>query len=260
MKKIDWKVAIITGAGRGTGRAIALALGRAGWTVVINDTGDPSPPEETLALVCQAGGDGRTILADTTSPAERQRLVDETLDAYGRIDLLVNNAGISARQHRDILEIDEASLQEVLNANLAAPFFLTQLVARAMIDLVRKKVVQNPRIINIGSISAVTSSTTRPEYCLSKAGLGMATMLFADRLASEGINVYEIRTGILAAPMPAAQKDKYNRMIADGLVPLRRWGEAEDVGKAVLMVAEGSLPFSTGQVIDIDGGFHIHRL
>jgi len=129
-----------------------------------------------------------------------------------------------------------------------------------MVDLVHKKVVQNPRIINIGSISAYTSSTSRPEYCLSKAGMGMSTLLFADRLAVEGINVYEIRTGIFSAPMPAAQKKKYDRLIADGLTPIRRWGEPEDAAQAVLAVAEGSLPFSTGQVLDVDGGFHFHRL
>lgn len=260
MKKIDWKVALITGAGRGTGRAAAAALAGAGWTVVVSDIGEKSLPEETLAMAIRAGGDGRVILADITSPADRQRLVEETLDAYGRIDLLVNNAGISAHRGLDILEVHENSLREVIDVNLIGPFFLTQAVARTMLDLVQKKVVQNPRIINIGSISAYTSSTARAEYCISKAGVAMCTLLFADRLAAEGVNVYEIRTGIIRTPMPAEQMERFDHLIEDGLIPLRRWGEPEDVGKAVLAIAEGSLPFSTGQVIDLDGGFHIHRL
>ncbi len=255
MKKIDWKVAIITGAGRGHGRAAAVSLASAGWTVVINDTGDNSMMEKTLTLVTQAGGDGRIVQADITSAGDRKRLVDETLDTYGRLDLLVNSTDITPRQRLDILDIEEQSLREVMDANLIGPFFLTQLAARVMVDLISKKVVQNPRIINIGSISAYASSVTRAEYCLSKAGLGMSTLLFADRLANEGVTVYEVRTGIINTPMVPAHKENFDRLIADGLTPIRRWGEPEEVGKAVLAIAEGSLPFSTGQVIDVDGGF-----
>lgn len=254
------KTAIVTGAGRGIGRAIALALAELGWTVVINDLGDDSPAQETLELVRQRGADGLVVLADIAAGPDRDRLVAETLAAYGRIDLLVNNAGIAPPQRMDLLETTPASLQEVLAVNLVGPFFLTQLAARHMIALLHAGQIESAQIINIGSISAYTASPNRAEYCISKAGLSMATLLFADRLAAENINVYEIRPGIIETPMTAPVKDKYDALIAGGVTPLRRWGRPEDVSKAVQAIALGLLPFSTGQVIDVDGGFHIHRL
>jgi 3-oxoacyl-[acyl-carrier protein] reductase len=254
------KVAIITGSGRGIGRGISIELARAGWTIVINDIGSREAPEETLAMVRAAGSDGLIILADITSAADRERILEVTLQAYGHINLLVNNAGIAPRQRLDILEIGEQSLNEVLAVNLIGPFFLTQLIAKTMIDLIDRKIVENPKIINIGSISAYTSSTSRAEYCISKAGVAMSTALYADRLADEGINVYEIRPGIIETPMTVVVKDKYDHLIAEGLTPIKRWGQPEDIGKAIVAIAEGYLPFSTGQVIDVDGGFHIQRL
>lgn len=258
--EIERKVAIITGSGRGIGRGTAVELARHGWTIVVNDIGSPEPPQETLAAVREAGSDGCIVMADITQAPERERIVQETLAAYGRIDLLVNNAGIGPRVRLDILEVGEESMQEVMNVNLIGPFFLTQLVARAMIDLLARGVVQSPKIVNIGSISAFTSSTSRPEYCLSKAGVAMATTLYADRLAEEGINVYEIRPGIIMTPMTAVVREKYDRLIAEGITPIKRWGQPEDVGKAIAAIAQGYLPFSTGQVINVDGGFHIQRL
>lgn len=254
------KVAIITGSGRGIGRGIAIELARAGWTIVINDIGNPEPPGETLELVRSEGADGSIVMGDVTSATDRQRIVDETIKTYGRIDLLVNNAGIGPRQRLDILDISEQSMQEVLAVNLIGPFFLTQSVARVMIDLIDKKILENPKIINIGSISAFTSSTSRAEYCISKAGVSMCTLLYADRLASHGINVYEIRPGIIQTPMTAGVKEKYDRLIADGVTPIKRWGQPADIGKAITAIAEDYLPFSTGQVINVDGGFHIQRL
>lgn len=256
----DKKVAIITGSGRGIGRGIAIELARAAWTIVINDIGNPEPPGETLELVQSEGSDGTIVMGDVTSATDRQRLVDETLKAYGRIDLLVNNAGIAPRQRLDILEISEQSLQEVLAVNLISPFFLTQLVARTMINLIGEKIIENPKIVNIGSISAFTSSTNRAEYCISKAGVAMCTLLYADRLANHGINVYEIRPGIIQTPMTAGVKEKYDRLIAEGITPIKRWGQPADIGKAIAAIAENYLPFSTGQVINVDGGFHIQRL
>ena len=260
MTKTDKRIAIITGSGRGIGRGIAIQLARVGWTIVINDIGNPEPSQETLELVRAEGSDGMIVLADVTSSADRERLVDETLNSFGRLDLLVNNAGIGPRQRLDILETSEQSMNEVLAVNLIGPFFLTQLVARKMIELVDQKRVEHPKIVNIGSISAFTSSTSRAEYCISKAGVAMTTLLYADRLAKHGINVYEIRPGIIETPMTAGVKDKYDKLIAEGITPIQRWGQPEDIGKAITAIAEGYLPFSTGQVINVDGGFHIQRL
>ena len=156
--------------------------------------------------------------------------------------------------------MSEASYDEVMTVNLKGPFLLTQAVARRMIALVRAGVVQDPKIVNISSISAYTSSTNRAEYCLSKAGMAMMTALFADRLATEGINVYEIRPGVIETDMTSTVKGKYDRLIAEGLAPIRRWGQPDDVARAVVAIAEGYLPFSTGEVINVDGGFHLRRL
>lgn len=254
------KVAIITGSGRGIGRGIAVQLAAVGWDIVINDVGNPENPKETLKLVQAAGRDGLIVMADITNPEGRQRIIINTLEKYNRIDLLVNNAGIGPRVRMDILEISEESMYEVLNVNLIGAFFLSQLVAKTMIKLIKDELIENPKIINIGSISAYTSSTNRAEYCISKAGLAMNTLLFADRLAEEGINVYEIRPGIIQTPLTSIVKDKYDKLIAEGITPIKRWGQPEDIGKAIVAIAEDYLPFSTGQVIDVDGGFHIHRL
>jgi NAD(P)-dependent dehydrogenase (short-subunit alcohol dehydrogenase family) len=254
------KVALITGSGRGIGSGIAKELASRDWMVVINDIGDPEPPRKTLAEIHASGGTGLIILADITNADDRARLVKETTQAFGRIDLLVNNAGIAPRKRADILDTSEQSMQEVLAVNLIGPFFLTQLVVKTMLDMIAKKTIDKAKIINIGSISAYTTSTNRAEYCISKAGVSMSTLLFADRLANDGINVYEIRPGIIETPMTAGVKEKYDRLIADGITPIRRWGQPEDISKAVAAIAEDYLPFSTGQVIDVDGGFHIHRL
>lgn len=256
----DKKVALITGSGRGIGRGIAVQLAGAGWSVVINDLGNPELPAETLEQVQRAGSDGIIVLADITQPDERARLLTCTLEAFGRIDLLVNNAGIGPRVRRDILEVGVESMREVLEVNLIAPFFLTQQVVLTMLALISQGKVDHPKIVNIGSISAFTSSPNRPEYCISKAGVAMATLLYADRLAEQGINVYEIRPGIIRTPMTEVVADKYDRLIAGGVTPIRRWGEPEDIGKAIVAIAEGYFPFSTGQVINVDGGFHIQRL
>ena len=260
MPETGKKIAIITGSGRGIGRGIAIQLARQGWKIVINDVGNPEPPQETLGLIREAGGDGIVVLADVTSAADRERLVTETLQSFGQIDLLVNNAGIGPRQRVDMLESSEESMNEVLGVNLIGPFFLTQMVARKMIELVEQGSIKHPKIVNIGSISAFTSSVNRPEYCISKAGVAMTTLLFADRLAAHGINVYEIRPGIIETPMTAGVKGKYDKLIAEGITPIKRWGQPEDIGKAILAIAEDYLPYSTGQVINVDGGFHIQRL
>jgi len=254
------KVAIITGAGRGIGRGIAIQLARAGWTIVINDIGNPDPPAETLDLVRQEGSDGLVILANITMAEDRQKILDETIAQFGQIDLLVNNAGIGPRVRVDILETTEESMNEVLGVNTIGPFFLTQIVSKKMIELISQKKMDQAKIINIGSMSAYTSSISRAEYCISKAAVSMNTLLYADRLAAEGINVYEIRPGIIKTPLTEIVKDKYDKLIAEGLLPIKRWGVPEDIAKAIVAIAEDYLPYSTGQVIDVDGGYHIHRL
>ena len=254
------RIALVTGAGRGIGRGIAVALAERGWTVVINYRSNAQAASETLRLVKKGGGRGVTVPADVADGADRERLVEEMLELFGRVDLLVNNAGIAPRRRVDILETSEASYDEVMGVNLKGPFFLTQRVARAMIELLEVGVIEQPKIINVGSLSAYTSSTSRGEYCLSKAGVAMMTALYADRLAEYGINVYEVRPGIIETDMTRIVKEKYDRLIGGGLTPIRRWGQPGDVARAVVVLAEGGLPFSTGEVVNVDGGFHLRRL
>lgn len=254
------RVALVTGAGRGIGRAIAVALAGAGWRVVINYKGNADAAAQALALVRDAGSDGLSVQGDVALTEDRERLVTAALDAYGRIDLLVNNAGMAPRVRMDMLEMTEASYDEVMAANLKGPFFLTQRVAAVMIDQVNAGRASGPAIVNIGSLSAYASSVNRAEYCVSKAGLSMTTALWADRLAEVGIRVYEVRPGIIRTDLTAVVAAKYDQLIAEGLLPIRRWGEPGDVAAAVLAVAEGRLPYSTGEVINVDGGFHLRRL
>jgi 3-oxoacyl-[acyl-carrier protein] reductase len=256
----DRRVALVTGASRGIGRAIALALADRGWSVAINYRSDLVSAQEVMRIANKYGDKNLLIQADVSRAEERNRLVAKVLEHFGRLDLLVNNAGIAPRQRQDLLEMGEASYDEVLAVNLKGPFFLTQQVARTMIDLLGFGVIENPRIINIGSISAYASSPNRGEYCLSKAGISMMTALFADRLAESGIGVYEIRPGVIATDMTDAVKEKYDHLIANGLTPIQRWGQPEDVAKAVVAIAEGAFPFSTGEIFNVDGGFHLRRL
>jgi 3-oxoacyl-[acyl-carrier protein] reductase len=255
------KTAIVTGSSRGIGRGIALALGERGWQIVINYRNNRTAAEETKQAIESAGSQASIVQADMGSLNDLEGLVDATLEHFDRIDLLVNNAGVGPRQRVDMLHVSEASYDEVMAINLKGPFFLTQRVANEMIAMMQKGILQAPKIVNISSISAYASSPARAEYCISKAGLSMMTILWADRLAEYGINVYEIRPGIIRTDLTSVVKDKYDRLILDqGLTPIRRWGEPEDVGKAVVAIAEGWLPFSTGEVINVDGGFHLHRL
>jgi NAD(P)-dependent dehydrogenase (short-subunit alcohol dehydrogenase family) len=257
----DSQVAIVTGSSRGIGRGIVLALAEHGWRVVINYRGNQSAAQETQKVVESLGSSALVVQADLAIREDLEKLVDATLEAYGQVDLLVNNAGVGPRQRIDMLEMSEQSYDEVMAINLKGAFFLTQRVANEMIALLKSGAVQAPKIVNISSISAYTSSPSRAEYCISKAGMSMTTKLWADRLAEFGINVYEIRPGIVMTDLTSVVKDKYDHLILDeGITPLRRWGQPEDIGKAVVAIAEGLLPFSTGEVINVDGGFHLHRL
>jgi 3-oxoacyl-[acyl-carrier protein] reductase len=254
-------VAIVTGSSRGIGRGIALSLAERGWQIVINYRSNFTAAEEAQKAVEAAGGGALIIQADMASQADLLKLVEATLAKYGRIDLLVNNAGVAPRQRVDMLQVAETSYNEVMDINLKGPFFLTQRVANEMIALLKEEAISQPAIINISSISAYTSSPTRAEYCISKAGMSMMTKLWADRLAEYGINVYEIRPGIIATDLTSVVKEKYDHLILEeGLTPIKRWGVPDDIGKAVVAIAEGLFPFSTGEVINVDGGFHLHRL
>jgi 3-oxoacyl-[acyl-carrier protein] reductase len=253
------RAAIVTGGSRGIGRGIVLALARAGYDVVVNYASNADAAREVGKQVEAAGQRAHLAQADISSAADRARLVGEAVSAFGRIDLLVNNAGVAPNVRADLLDAGEESFDRLININLKGPYFLTQLVARHMIE--QAETVTNPKIVTISSISAYTASLNRGDYCVAKAGLAMATQLYAARLAEHGINVYEIRPGIIETDMTGAVKEKYDDLIFnEGITPIRRWGQPEDVGKAVVAVATDLLPFSTGQVIDVDGGFHLRIL
>jgi NAD(P)-dependent dehydrogenase (short-subunit alcohol dehydrogenase family) len=255
------KTALVTGASRGIGRGIAIELGRAGGRVAINYASNGAAAAEALALVRAAGGDGILIQGDVAVAADRARLVAETVAQFGRLDLLVNNAGVAPTVRADLLDAGEESFDRLYAINLKGPYFLTQLVAKQMLAQERDAEGFRGRIVTISSISAYTASINRGDYCVVKAGLGMMTKLFADRLANDGINVYEIRPGVIATDMTGGVKAKYDKLIFEqGITPIRRWGVPEDIGRAVRAIAEDRFPFSTGAVFDVDGGFHLHRL
>jgi NAD(P)-dependent dehydrogenase (short-subunit alcohol dehydrogenase family) len=230
--------------------------------VLINyraNTAEAERALEQVKAVSTSEARVETCAADVADEDDRQRLVTHARERFGRLDFLVNNAGIAPEKRVDLLETSAESFDRLLNVNLKGPFFLSQLVARWMIE---QKHLPNyaPAIVNISSVSAYAASPERAEYCVAKAGLAMMTKVFAARLADEGINVYEIRPGVIATDMTAAVKEKYDKQIADGLTPIKRWGTPEDVGRAVAAIAAGSFPFSTGEVINVDGGFHLRRL
>jgi len=257
--------ALITGASRGIGRGIALELAKLGYNLLINYASNAAAAGDAVAQ-CEkaAAGLGHQIRAipfraDIALTRERTALVQFAREQFTQLDLLVNNAGVAPTVRADLLEATEESFDRLININVKGPYFLTQLVARWMIEQVERS-PRHPKIVTISSISAYTASTNRGDYCIAKAALSMLTPLYASRLAAHGINVYEIRPGIIATDMTNPVKDKYDQLIASGLTPIQRWGAPEDVGKAVAAIAQDLLPFSTGEVINVDGGFHLRRL
>lgn len=258
-------VALVTGAGQGIGRGIALRLAQDGHAVVINDiVADPADTAggafAVKRMIESAGGRAEVFKADVASAGDRQAMVDFIDRQFGRLDLLVNNAGVAPRQRIDILHAAEESFDRLISINLKGPYFLTQLVANRMIAWKQAGRVPVPRIVFITSISAYTSSPARGEYCVSKAGLSMAAKLYADRLGEYGIPVIEIRPGIIQTPMTSPVKDKYDKLIAEGLLVTRRWGQPDDVAALVSAVARGCLDYSTGESIEVSGGFGLRRL
>ena len=258
-------VALITGGSRGLGRGIACQLAKLGFSIAMNYATHESAAQEA-ALLCRQSRISRDqrfvpIKADIGSSEERVRLFKETLRRLGRIDAVVNNAGIGPRVRVDMTETSLESFYEVLRVNLEGPFFLTQQVARYWLnEKPAPALPQGFKVIFISSVSANTASLNRSEYCISKAGLAMVSQLWALRLAKEGIQVFELRPGMMETDLTRAVKDKYDRLIAEGLVPQARWGRPEDVGLAVGAILTGSFPYSTGEIIYLDGGFHLRKL
>jgi len=259
---IDRKVALVTGGSRGIGRATCLELARSGYAIMINFRHNLGAAEETLDLIETTGVPAETCQADVTAASHRDLLVSHTLEQFGRIDLLVNCAGIAPDVRKDILETDEKTFDRILNTNLRAVYFLTQRVARAMVELIEAKTIDGAAIVNISSLRSYTVAPNYGEYCISKAGVSMITKLFAVRLAEFGINVYEICPGIIETDMTSGESVKahYDAKFAEGLLPINRWGKPEEVAKAIGSIARGDFPFTTGAVFHVDGGWHLRIL
>jgi 3-oxoacyl-[acyl-carrier protein] reductase len=251
------QVALVTGGARGIGAAIARALAKGGCGVAIFDVIDAG---ETVQAVQAAGRKGLAITGDVTKAADRTAALAKIEQTFGRLDFLVNNAGVAPKVRADILEATEESYDRVMAINLKGPYFLTQAAAKWMVHQKQQRPDAWLCIVNISSMSAYTASVARGEYCISKAGVSMATRLWAARLAEHDIGVYEVRPGIIATDMTAAVKDRYDKLIADGLLPIKRWGLPEDIAAAVAACVRGDLKYSTGQVIDVDCGYHLRIL
>lgn len=248
---------MITGSARGIGQACATALASKGYDIVVVDIIDTA---ETVAAVEALGRKAIGVKCNITSADDRKAAVEQTRKAFGRLDVLVNNAGVAPRVRADILEATEESYDFVMGINLKGPYFLTQLVAAWMIEQKKEHKDRFIAIVNMASVSSYASSVMRGEYCLSKAGVSMMTKLFASRLANEGVMVFEIRPGIIKTDMTSTVTAKYDKLIAEGITPIREWGYPEDVARAVCTCATGQITLSTGQVINVDAGFHLQNL
>ena len=248
------KTAIITGGAGGIGFGTAKQLVADGFNIAIFDIKDQSSFLDNIVQLDMAGSDTMYYNGNIANVEDCYSFVEKVIEKYGKIDVLVNNSGVAPKVRADILDTTEESIDYVFDINVKGTFFMTQAVARRMIE-------QNDGIIiNISSISAYVSSVNRPEYCMSKSAISMMTVLFADRLAAYGIRVYEIRPGVIRTNMTAPVAEKYDRMIAEGVFPIDRWGYPDDVAKAVSAFACCSFPYSTGEVINVDGGFHLRKL
>ena len=253
------KTAVVTGGSRGIGYAITRQLGKDGFNVVMVATGTREKNMDAIRSLEDEGITVGYVQADVSKRSDRERVVSETISLFGRIDVLVNNAGVAPLVRADLLDMTEESFDRVIGINTKGNMFLTQLVAKEMIRqerIERRKGV----IVNISSCSAAVSSTSRGEYCVSKAGISMLTTLYADRLAEEDILVHEVRPGVIATDMTSTVRGKYDKLIEEGLFPIARWGTPEDVANAVSALVSEKFLYTTGNYIDVDGGFHIKRL
>ena len=261
--KSEVKTVLVTGASRGIGRGIAIALSFAGFSVAINYAGNKSAAEETRQMCYSAkktsGQDFAVFQADISKSEDRTRLINQVIGHFGDFHGLVNNAGVAPEKRLDLLSLSEESLDRLYSVNLKGPLFLTQEVSNLWLE--RERSIGDIRnIIFISSVSSTMTSLNRGDYCITKAGLSMSVQLFARRLAKERISVFEIRPGIIRTDMTGGVQEKYDGLIQDGLVPQKRWGEAEDVGKAAAALLSGGFAYSTGSVIHVDGGLHIPTL
>lgn len=254
------KVALVTGGSRGIGLGIAQELVRLGFDVAINGVREESDVTDVLKKLRSAGADVIYCQGNLASSEDRNKIMEKVKGYFGRLNVLVNNAGIAPKERRDILDATEESFDDVISTNLKGNYFLTQQAANWMVSQKRSNPDFAASIINVSSISATVASVNRGEYCISKAGISMATQLFAVRLGEFNIPVYEVRPGIISTDMTSGVKEKYDRLIDQGLCVTRRWGFPEDVGKAVGALAAGMFPYSTGQVIMVDGGMTLNRL
>lgn len=254
------RVALITGGSRGIGFGIAQALAREGWYLAIN--GMRAEADVQSALKALETGKNEVIYCrgNVGEAEDRQNIIQTVVGHFGHLNVLVNNAGVAPKERDDLLDMSEASYDRVMNINLKGAFFLAQLAAKAIIKAKEKDAALEGAIINISSISATVVSVDRGQYCISKAGMGMVTQLFAARLGKEGISVFEVRPGVIATDMTSVVKEKYDRLFANGLAVQARWGTPEDVGKVVASLVRGDFPYSTGQVIMVDGGLTMQRL
>lgn len=257
------KTAIITGGARGIGRGIAERLAKEGWALALcgsKPADEPKVAQAVAEIASLTSEKVRYFQCDVSSASDRAAFLDAVEKEFGTVQLLVNNAGVGARVRADVLDMTEENYEWLMKINLQGPFFLTQAVAKRMIAAREAGNTEPFTIINTSSISSTVASISRGEYCISKAGISMATKLWAVRLAPHDIQVYEIRPGIIKTDMTAAVTEKYDRLIAEGLVIQNRWGFPDDIGRAAAMLARGDLRYSTGQVIMVDGGMQIERL
>ena len=258
----DKRVALVTGGSHDIGREICLHLAQVDFAVMVNFNEDLGSASEVRHAVEDQGGEADICQGDITARSHRDLIVDYTLERFGRIDLLVNNAGVAPTLRKDILETDEKSFDRTLDVNLRSTYFLTQRVAREMIGLLEQGTIADGAIINISSIRSYTPACNLGEYCISKAGLSMTTKLFAARLAEYGIKVYEISPGIFESDVAESKElsTYYDAKLAAGMTPINRLGTSQEVGRAVAAIARGDFPFTTGAVFHVDGGWHLHRL
>ncbi|MBL7968073.1 MAG: 3-ketoacyl-ACP reductase [Prolixibacteraceae bacterium] len=254
------KIAFVTGGTRGIGLGIAIELAKSGFDLAVNGIREEAAVKPVLEDLKRLGVQVIYVRGDVSNKDDRQRMVEEILDRFGKINVLINNAGIAPPERKDILEATEESFEYVLKVNLQGPYFLTQLVANQMISLKQ----QNPEdffcIVNVSSVSATVASVNRGEYCISKAGIAMATKLWAARLGEFNIPVYEIQPGVIKTDMTSGVQEKYDRLFQQGLAIQQRWGTPEDIGKVAAAMASGNMPYSTGQVVMVDGGMTVQRL
>lgn len=254
------KTALITGGSRGIGLGIARELAKAGFNLAINGVRPLESVESVLDELSEFGVEVIYAQGDVSKEEDREKIFQTVIDKFGQLNVLVNNAGVAPRERKDILEASEEIFDEVLNVNLKGPYFLTQLFASHMVAIKKEKPEFECCIINVSSVSATVASINRGEYCISKAGIAMATKLWAARLGEFGIPVYEIQPGVIATDMTSGVTEKYDRLFEQGLTIQKRWGMPGDVGKVALAMATGLLPYSTGQVVMVDGGMTTQRL